>query len=83
MTASAIRNKLYDYIRVADDKKLQAIYHLLEGEIEETKEWWQDKQFVTELDRRAKEMETGKDKGVTLEQLSNSISKLRKKKYGK
>ena len=30
-TASSLRDKLYDFIRVADDKKLSAIYNLLEN----------------------------------------------------
>lgn len=82
-TASSLRDRLYDYIRVADDKKLHAIYSLLENEIVETKEWWKDKLFVAELDSRYKAMETGKDKGFTAEQIEASISKLRKNKYGK
>lgn len=51
-SGSAIRHKLYDYIRVADNKKLQAIYNLLEHEIEQKSEWWKNKQFVKELDKR-------------------------------
>lgn len=82
-SAAAIRHKLYDYIRVADDKKLTAIYNLLENEIEETNEWWKDKQFVAELDRRSKALEDGTDKGFTIDQLEESIDKLRKKRYGK
>lgn len=82
-TTNAIRHKLYDYIRVADDKKLHAIYNLLETEIEETNEWWKDKSFVAELDRRSKALESGKDKGFNLEQLEASIDKLRKKRYGR
>ena len=78
-----IRNKLYDYIRIADDKKLHAIYNLLENEIEETAEWWKDKQFVEELDERYNAMESGKDKGFSIKQLELSIDKLRKKRYGK
>ncbi len=83
MTTLAIRHKLYDYIRVADNKKLQAIYNLLEQEIEETNEWWKDKKFIAELDERYGSLESGKDKGVTKEQLTESINLLRKKKYGK
>lgn len=81
MTSIALRNKLYDYIRVADDKKLQAIYNLLENEIEATTEWWKDKQFVAEMDARYEALESGKDKGTTVEQLEASIDKLKQKKY--
>ena len=81
--ALKIRNKLFDYIRVADDKKLYAIYNLLENEIEQTNEWWKDKTFVAELKRNDKAMDNGTDKGVTLAQLHQSIDKLRSRKYGK
>ena len=33
MGTTDIREKLYDYIRIADDKKIKAIYWMLEGEI--------------------------------------------------
>lgn len=82
-TSAAIRHKLYDYIRLADDKKLSAIYNLLEGEIEETTEWWKDKGFVEELDKRYEALENGSDKGLTVEQLKTSIDKLRIKRYGR
>ncbi len=34
METSAIRNKLHEYIDIADERKLQAIYTILEDEIE-------------------------------------------------
>ena len=83
MSSAAIRNKLYDYIRVADDKKLNAIYNLLENEIEQTKEWWKDKKFTKELDNRYQALENGSDKGFTIDQLEKSVTKLRTQKYGK
>ena len=82
MSNAAIRNKLYDYIRVADDKKLNAIYNLLENEIEQTNEWWKDKQITQELESRYQALENGSDKGVSVEQLEQSVGKLRLK-YGK
>jgi len=83
MTTLTIREKLYDFIRVADDKKVKAIYMMLEDEIEETNEWWKDKLFTKELDNRLEALESGKDKGITLTELEASIDKLRKKRYGK
>ena len=78
-----IRHKLYDYTRVADDKKLNAIYQLLEDDINQTSEWWKDNAVVKEMDARYQSLENGSDKGLTIEQLETSIQKLRLKKYGK
>lgn len=82
-SATAIRTRLYDYIRIADDKKLHAIYQLLEPQIEEPYEWWKDKKILAEFDERCKALETGEDKGFTLDELEISIKKLRQEKYGK
>lgn len=83
MNSTTIRHKLYDYIRVTNDKKLHAIYDLLEDEIAELNEWWKDMQFIEELDSRYNALETGKDKGFTIQQLEVSIEKMRIKRYGK
>lgn len=81
MGEAALRNKLYDYIRVADDKKLKAIYELLGHEIDATVEWWKDKDMVAEIDARYEALQSGKDKGLTKDELTNSISKARQKRY--
>lgn len=83
MTTAAIRNRLYDFIRIADDKKLHAIYNLLEHDIEKEEKWWQNSHIIAELDKRADALLTGEDSGFTTEQLAASIDKLRAKKYGK
>jgi len=82
-SAVAIRTRLYDYIRVADDKKLNAIYQVLEPRIEEPYEWWKDKKLLAEFDDRCKALESGADKGFTLDELDASIKKLRQEKYGR
>jgi len=82
MTTSAIREKLYDFIKVADDKKVKAIYMILEDEITEKAEWWKDKAFMKELDNRYKAWETGKEKGYTLDE-ANALFEAAGKKRNK
>ncbi|TAM98944.1 MAG: hypothetical protein EPN39_07675 [Chitinophagaceae bacterium] len=83
MAPSTIRDKLSDYIRVADEKKIHASYDLLEDEIEESILWWRDEQFVKELDIRYKALERGNDKGYSISQTKEVISNARRKKYDK
>lgn len=65
MSAVTIREKLYDYIRFADEKKVKAIYTMVEGEIAEELNLWDDPTFLNELDQRLAEYESGKVKGST------------------
>ena len=71
-----IRRELHEYIETADDKEIEAIYTILKGEVDEPYEWWNDDEFVAELDRRSADLKSGKDKGFTLEE---SMTRLRDK----
>ena len=77
MPSSAIREKLYDYIRVADEKKVVAIYNLLHEDIETTVEWWQDASVVKELDSRYNSWKSGKQKGYTIEETVSYFKRLK------
>ncbi|WP_118972182.1 hypothetical protein [Taibaiella koreensis] len=80
MNTAAIREQLYDYIRVADEKKIRAIYMMLEDDIVEEKEWWKDNILMEELDRRYTAWESGGEKGFTLSDIDTSIAQLKKKR---
>jgi len=67
MITAKIRERLTEYIRFADDKKVQAIYTMVENELVERLDLWKDEDFVKELDRRFEELESGKVKGSTWE----------------
>jgi len=69
MSTAAIRERLFEYIRFADDKKVRAIYTMVEDDIIERLDLWEDKGFLKELDRRIQEIETGKITGSTWEQV--------------
>lgn len=83
MTTAKVRVKLYNYIRIADDKKVKAIYTMLENDITEENKWWQDNAFTKELDRRYSAWEAGKEKGYTPEEVDAAIAQLKKKSRGK
>lgn len=52
MRKNTIRKKLHSFIDTAEDKKVKAIYALLEDEIEQDEQEYSD-EFKQELDKRA------------------------------
>ena len=79
MSSAQIRQRLYEYIRFADEKKVKAIYTMLEEEIKEKHEVWTEA-FLTEMKFRAKEMESGKLKGKSRKEVANRVQALIKGK---
>jgi len=73
MDTSTIRQKLQDYIKVADDKKVNAIYTIIESDINEMHEWWNDEVLIAELDRRSQDLKNGNDKGKPWEEVKNKL----------
>ncbi len=68
MSTADIRQKLHHYIETAQDKKVKAIFNLVEDELEETYDHWNDKAFVTELQRREESYLNGTAKTYTAAQ---------------
>ena len=78
MDTTLLRQKLHDYINMAQEKKLEAIYTILESEIEASN-WWEDKEFVAELDKREEEYMSDSVEVLTIER-SIEQAKLSRKK---
>jgi hypothetical protein len=75
MSTIQIRQSLYEYIRFADEKKVKAIYTIVEEEIKEKHEIW-NAAFTKEMQLRANEIESGKVKGKTREEVVSKAKAL-------
>jgi len=74
MTTSVIRQRLYDYIRNVEDRKVKAIYTMLEAELEgEDYDRWNDEAFVAEMVKRSEDLQSGKVKGIPWEEAKAKI----------
>jgi hypothetical protein len=49
----------------------------VESDIENKYNWWEDEEFVAELDERVQNCVDGKEKGFTLEELDEEIKSLK------
>ncbi|HVU57806.1 MAG TPA: hypothetical protein VHD83_22245 [Puia sp.] len=76
MEPSSLKQKLHHYIDIADEKKLQAIYTILEDEIEG--DYFYSQEEIKEFyDRRQKHL-NGESKSYTVEETINLVRQNRK-----
>ena len=66
MKVAIIRERLQRFIETAEEKKLLAIYTLVEDEITQY-DHWEDESFVAEMEERYQSYKSGKSKPVSLE----------------
>ncbi|HVZ98330.1 MAG TPA: hypothetical protein VG847_15710 [Chitinophagaceae bacterium] len=79
MTTTAIRKKLVKYVQGADEKKIKAIYAMVEDEIN-TAENDFDKDLLAELKRRSKSFSNGSAKTYSWSQTKKAaLSKVKSK----
>ena len=68
MKTIEIKEKLHHYIETAKEHKLKAIYTMVEDEIvEKGYDYWNDKAFIEELDKRSANYKNGKTKAIAWE----------------
>jgi hypothetical protein len=77
MDTATIRKQLHNYLEVAEDKKIKAIYTMMEEEIKESVVEYTD-EFKTELDQRTADYKSGKAKMVTAGESKKRIQKILK-----
>ena len=79
MNTLSIRQQLQNYLEVADDKKVKAMYIMMENEIKEAVIEYTD-EFKTDLDIRYAAYKNGKAKMVTATESKRRINKLLSKR---
>lgn len=83
MTTTAIREKLYGYIREADDDKIKNIYEIFEDQMAPAVDWSEDEEFVAELNERVRRLEEGIDKGVPMDEVKAGLKRLKDERSGR
>jgi hypothetical protein len=78
MTGLAIRKKLVSYLQVAEEKKVKAVYALLQDDIEE-KEWEYSVALKKQLDEGAAYYKNG-GKMISAAEATREVNKIVKSK---
>lgn len=82
MNTDAIRKRLHEYIDSASDKKVEAFFTIIEGELDDMYDSpLDDPAFVAEMDRRYNEYLADPSKAKTLdevEEMARNLLKTRK-----
>ena len=73
-----LRVELRYYIDNASDQELAELYAFVNSKTPPY-EWWNDEEFMAELDRREADLISGKDPGMTWDALKTELLSRRKK----
>ncbi|MGI8584483.1 MAG: addiction module protein [Chitinophagaceae bacterium] len=71
-TAKPLVNEITQYLGQLNPQQQKAVLNVVKTFVQED-EWWNDKEYMAEMDRRFTEMETGKVKGITLDEAENKV----------
>ena len=82
MNTTNIRQRLQNYLEVADDKKVKALYIMMEEDIKESNVEYSD-ELKAELDNRYASYKSGKAKMVTAAESKRRINKILKSSKAK
>lgn len=82
--AKPLVNEITQYLQQLNPQQQKAVLGVVKSFVQED-EWWNDKEYITEIDRRFAEMETEKSNLITLDEAENkarqSYKNMKRKKH--
>ena len=75
METAELREKLHHYIENAQQNKLQAIFTMVEDEIEARRNHWDDENFIAELVKREQSFLNGTANTYTVSEAASRANK--------
>jgi len=76
MTITAMKEKLHEYIESANEADVIAMYSFVEDDNTRVYNHWDDKEFVAEMDKRMEELESGKVKGMSWDEVKRQAREI-------
>ncbi|MGN6293133.1 MAG: hypothetical protein ACTHMV_10350 [Chitinophagaceae bacterium] len=71
--ARPLDKEINHYLEYLNTDQKRAVLGVVKSFAKEEYAWWEDKDFVKELDRRSEELESGKVKGLTFDELAQGV----------
>jgi len=70
--AKPLVNEITQYLEQLNPQQQKAVLGVVKSFVQE-EDWWKDKKYMAEMDKRFTEMESGKVKGFTLDEAENKV----------
>ena len=80
--AKPLVNQITQYLGQLNPQQQKTVLSVVKSFVQE-EDWWNNKTYMSEMDRRFAEMETGKVNGLTLEEAEKKVRQSYKNNKGK
>lgn len=81
--AETLDKEINEYLLLLNATQKQAVLSVVKTFAHEEKSWWNDKSYLTEMNKRFDDLENNKIKGVSIEDLETTARVAYKKKKSK
>ncbi len=82
-TTKPLEKEINHYLSRLNTREQQVVLSVIKSIAGEDEEWWNDDEYMAELDKRVAEVEGGIVKGVTMKDVKETIAKKRKSRIAK